>query len=208
MKTFKGIKIHETPKEILDPSHTCLVVWDVQNGLVDRIFNRDAFLKNLKGLLDGVRGRMPIAYSLITPLPKEFQSGWGLYSMMRRFKVDDPEKLPAFMSPGSKEREIPAEVAPQPGDLVIEKSTPNFFLGTNLELMMRNRGVTTLVFTGIATDIGVETTARDAGARGFYPVIASDCCSSMDQPSHDRSLAGMTRSMIVMDSMEILQNIP
>ena len=47
--------------------------------------------------------------------------------------------------------------------------------------MMKNRGVKSLIFTGIATEMGVELSARDAAARGFYPVIATDCVSSMNK---------------------------
>jgi nicotinamidase-related amidase len=207
VKNFNGVEVYETLPEIIAPKHTCLVVWDVQNGLVEGCFNRDVFLKNIQTLIEGVRGKLPIVYTLITPLPKTFQSSWGLYSMLRRFKVDDLEKIPVFMAPNSKEREIPEVVGSKPGDIVLEKATPNIFLGTNFESMMRNRGIQTLIFSGIATEIGVETSARDAGARGFYPVIATDCVSSRDQEAHERSLLNMTRSFIMADSSEILRNV-
>jgi nicotinamidase-related amidase len=189
MKTVNGVDIYENLKEIVAPSHTCLVVWDVQHGLVNRIFNKDAFLSSLQPLLEGVRGRMPIVYTLITPLPLAYQSGWNLLSMMRRFGVDDPAKLPPFMAPGSPEREIPEAVQPQAGDLQLEKATANIFLGTNFELMMKNRGVKSLIFTGIATEMGVELT---------------DCVSSMNQDSHDRSLANLARLTTLASSKEIL----
>jgi nicotinamidase-related amidase len=204
MKTFNGVDIYENLKEIVEPSRSCLVVWDVQQGLVNSIFNKDAFLASLKTLVDGVRGRMPIVYTLITPLPQAYQSGWSLLSMMRRFHVDDPAKLPVFMASGSPEREIPEIVKPRPGDLQIEKATANIFLGTNFELMMKNRGVKSLIFTGIATEMGVELSARDAAARGFYPVIATDCVSSMNKDGHDRSLANLARLTTLASSEEIL----
>jgi nicotinamidase-related amidase len=204
MKTIHGVEIYENLKETVDPAHTSLVVWDVQVGLVNRIFNKNAFLGSLQPLLEGVRGRMPIVYTLITPLPLAYQSGWNLLSMMRRFGVDDPTKLPAFMAPGSPEREIPEAVKPQAGDLQIEKATANIFLGTNFELMMKNRGVKSLIFTGIATEMGVELSARDAAARGFYPVIATDCVSSMNQDSHDRSLANLAKLTTLTSFKEIL----
>jgi nicotinamidase-related amidase len=204
MKIINGVDIYENLREIVDPSRACLVVWDVQLGLVNRIFNKDAFLGSLQPLVEGVRARMPIVYTLITPLPLTYQSGWNLLSMMRRYGVDDPAKLPAFMAPGSPEREIPEAVKPQAGDLQIEKATANIFLGTNFELMMKNRGVKSLIFTGIATEMGVELSARDAAARGFYPVIATDCVSSMNQDSHDRSLANLARLTTLASSKEIL----
>ncbi len=207
MKNFNGTHVFETLQEIVDPSHSCLVVWDVQNGLVDRIFNKEIFLERLKNLLVAIGGRMPVVYTLITPLPQKFQSSWGLYTMMKRFRVDDPSKLPVFMPPGSKEREVPPAVKPKPEDIVLEKATANIFLGTNFESLMRNRQIQTILFTGIATEIGVETSARDAAARGFYPVVLSDCVSSMDKDAHERSLLNMGKMFVVEDFSTIMKNL-
>ena len=85
------------------------------------------------------------------------------------------------MAIGSKEREIPEMIQPKDTDTVLEKSTASIFLGTNFEYMMRNHNVTTLIFTGIATEMGIESSARDASNRGFYPVVVSDCVSSFDR---------------------------
>jgi nicotinamidase-related amidase len=207
MKTFNQVEIYENLKEIVDPSHTCLVVWDVQNGLVNHIFNKDVFLNSLRTLTETLRGKMPIVYTLITPLPQTYQSGWNLSSMMKRFQITDPNKLPVFMAYGSPEREIPEAVKPQAGDILLDKSTPNIFLGTNFELMMKNRGIKSLIFTGIATEIGVEHSARDAAARGFYPVVVTDCVSSMNREAHERSLANLARITITAESKEILGSL-
>ena len=206
MKNNNGIIIYEDLAEIVDSKHSCLIVWDVQNGLVDKIFNREEFIGNLKFLKKNLRGKMPIVYTLITPVPKEFQSSWSFYSMMRRFNVKEVDKLPPFMSPGSKEREIPESLRPEEGDIVLDKPTPSIFIGTNFEYMMRNRGITTLIFTGIATEIGIESSARDASNRGFYPVVVSDCISSMDKDAHERSLKNLDKIVIVRSSAEILKS--
>ena len=66
---------------------------------------------------------------------------------------------PSFMALGSQEREIPELVKPILGDVVLEKPTASIFIGTNFENMMRNKGVTTLLFAGIATEIGIESSA-------------------------------------------------
>jgi nicotinamidase-related amidase len=205
MKNIHGIDIYENLKEIVDPAHSCLVVWDVQNGLAARIFNREAFLAALKPFIETLRGRMPVFYTLITPLSREFRSSWSFYSMMRRFRIDDPDKLPEFMAPGSPERLIPDTIKPQPGDVVLEKSAASIFLGTNFEFMLRNRNIDTILFTGITTEIGVESSARDASNRGFYPVVVSDCVSSMDKEAHDRSLQNMAKLFIVVNSGGILK---
>jgi nicotinamidase-related amidase len=197
--------VYETLPEIIDPAHSCLVVWDVQNGLVNRIFNKEEFLANTKKLVEGLRKSMPVVYTLITPPPREFQSSWYIYNVMRRYNVKDPDKLPAFMAPGSPEREIPDAVKPEKGDILLDKATASIFVGTNFENMMRSRGIKTLIFTGIATEMGVESSARDASNRGFYPVVASDCVSSMDREGHERSLKNMERLAIVKRSADILE---
>jgi len=207
MKEAHGIPIYENLKEIIDPGHSCLVVWDVQNGLLDKIFNRDEFLSALGNLIGRVRGRMPVVYTLITPPPRNFASSWSLYSMMRRFRVNSVGELPAFMAPGSKDREIPSAVTPKDGDVVLEKPAASIFIGTNFENLMRNRGVTTLIFTGIATEMGVESSARDASNRGFYPVVVSDCVSSMDREAHERSLKNLAKAAIVETSESVLNNL-
>ena len=205
MQKINGMTIYENIQEMVEPQHSCLIVWDVQNGLVDRIFNKEEFLVNLKNLIEKLRNRMPVVYTLITPLPKGFDSSWRYYSMMKRFNVDDISKLPPFMAIGSKEREVPEGVQPQPTDIVLNKSTASIFIGTDFEYMMRNRGITTLIFTGIATEIGIESSARDASNRGFYPVIVSDCVSSADREAHERSLENMAKLLIVEKSVNIVK---
>src|SRR5512136_278042 len=204
MKNINGVILYENLKEILDPKHSCLVVWDVQNGLVNRIFNKEQFLSSLKPILETLRGKMPVFYTLITPLPRTFASSWYLYSMMRRFNVDDVNKLPSFMASGSQERMIPAAVEPKSGDVVLEKSFASIFLGTNFEFMLRNRSITTIIFTGIATEMGIESSVRDASNRGFYPVVVSDCVSSADRESHERSLATLAKVLIVETSGNVV----
>jgi nicotinamidase-related amidase len=199
------IVVYETLSEIIDPGHTCLIVWDVQNGLVDRTFNKEEFIANLKGLVENLRNKMPVVYTLISPLPREFQSSWNIYNMMRRYNVKEVDKLPNFMPPGSREREIPEAVKPGKNDIMLDKSTASIFIGTNFENMMRNRGITTLIFSGIATEFGIESSARDASNRGFYPVVVSDCVSSMDKDAHERSLRNLNKIAVVKASADILK---
>jgi nicotinamidase-related amidase len=107
MKKRNGIIVYENLKEIVEPEHSCLVVWDVQNGLADRIFNKEDFMTNLKNFIEKLRGRMPVVYTLITPMHRDFTSSWSYFSMMRRFNVDDINKLPSFMAVGSKDVKYP-----------------------------------------------------------------------------------------------------
>ncbi len=207
MKKANGIEIYENLKEIVNHEHSCLVVWDVQNGLVSRIYNKTEFIADIKYLVNALRGKIPIVYTLITPAAKEFRSSWSYYAMMKRFGVDDPSKLPEFMAKGSNDRNIIDDITPQYGDILLEKPAASIFIGTYFEQMMKNRNINTLIFTGIATEIGVESSARDAANRGFYPVIAEGCVSSTDKDAHGRSLENMRKMFICENFNTIIENI-
>jgi nicotinamidase-related amidase len=69
--------------------------------------------------------------------------------------------------------------------------------------MLRNAGIITIVFTGIATEFGVESSARDAFNRGFYSVVVSDCVSSPFKDGHDRSLENMKNLITIINSKEV-----
>lgn len=204
-KTPKEVRVYRSLAEMAAKDHTALVVWDVQNGLVNSIFNKEEFLKNLRSLIDAARGQgIPIVYTRITPLPVDLESPLRLLMSMKRFGVDDPWKLPPFMRPGSPEAEIHSEVQPRPEDLVLDKHTYSIFIGTHFEFMMRNRGVETLLFSGLSTEMGIDSSARDSVNRGFYTTVVSDCVSSPDREAHGASLKNLQKICLVTPSADIV----
>ncbi len=193
-------------KEIIDPNHTALLVWDVQNLLVNGIFNKKEFLKDLKSFIEIARVKnIPIIYSKITPLPRDYESSFRTFMFMKRFNIKDPEKLPRFLIPGTPEAEIPSEISPLNTDVVIEKNTASIFIGTNFEYLMRNRGIDTILFTGIATEFGVASSARDSCNRGFYTVVVEDCVSSFNQKMHEMTLDILKTICLVESSQNIIK---
>ena len=73
--------------------------------------------------------------------------------------------------------------------------------------MARNAGIETLIIAGIATEVGVESTARDSSNRGFYTVVASDASSSSDKEAHERSTANMKKLFDVLTTDEIISDL-
>ncbi len=170
----------------LKPETTALVLWDIQKMLVDSIFNKEEFLANVKEVAAAARRKnIPVFSTRITPLPERFESPARKYMMRNRPKP----------APGAFDLVLPVE----PADIVLNKNTASIFVGTNFELMIRNAGISTLVFTGISTEMGIESSVRDAGNRGFFPVIVTDAVSSRSKEAHGRSLENL-KNMIPMVS--------
>jgi nicotinamidase-related amidase len=100
--------------------------------------------------------------------------------------VDEPMRFAAPPSPDWSDF-IP-ELDHQPGDIVILKRQWGAFYGTDLDLQLRRRGLKTIVLCGIATEFGVESTARDAYERGYEQVFAEDAMTGRSAESHANSI--------------------
>jgi nicotinamidase-related amidase len=81
-----------------------------------------------------------------------------------------------------------AELAGHPGDITVTKRNWGAFHGTDLDVQLRRRGVTQIVLTGIATSIGVESTARAAHEHGYHVTLVTDAMSDLDAETHDNSV--------------------
>jgi nicotinamidase-related amidase len=84
--------------------------------------------------------------------------------------------------------EIDEALKPQPGELVLNKLSAGAFTTTGLEQRLRHQGVEAVVVTGVATDVCVSTTAREAADRGFRTVVVSDACTTLSEQLHQANL--------------------
>jgi nicotinamidase-related amidase len=118
--------------------------------------------------------------------------------MVARRRRRDRESLastgtPALWHRGTFEHEVVAALEPAPGELVIDKNTSSAFSSTGIEWLLRNMNVETLVLVGMATDMCVETTARDAADRGFNVIVVEDATATFFEHHHRAALSGFAR---------------
>jgi biuret amidohydrolase len=103
---------------------------------------------------------------------------------------------------GSEQAQIIGQLSPQEGDIVVTHKRVNGFSGSNLDEQLRARGVDTLLFAGVATNVSVEGTARQASDLGYRTVVVSDACSAADQSAHDAALNSLRLLAEVITSAE------
>ena len=90
---------------------------------------------------------------------------------------------------GEPGHDIIPELYPVDGEPVIDKPGKGAFYQTDLDLVLRNRGIDTLFVAGVTTEVCVNTTVREANDRGFRCIVLSDCCASYFPEFHDAGLA-------------------
>ena len=138
--------------------NSALLIIDVQNGM----FLEGESVFNGKGLLQGIKALIKQARSAKIPL---------LY-------IQHNETAGYPLENGTYGWEIHSEISPEEGDIIIQKTTPDSFLKTILEQVLKEKGVEHLYLVGIQTEICVDTTCRSAFSKGYKVTLVSDLHST------------------------------
>ena len=166
----------------LDAKKTAVVVIDLQKGIFGRTgapHATDAVVANSTRLLAQARqaGALPLLVHV----------GGAADGADRLRPVADQAMRSMAALPSDWSDLIP-ELDRQPGDVEILKRQWGAFYGTDLDLQLRRRGLDTIVLCGIATEFGVESTARDAYERGYQLLFAEDAMTGVTAESHANSV--------------------
>jgi len=191
----------------LEPSSTALTIIDMQyatacrtTGLgknmkeqgkedvvvyrFDRIENM--LLPNITKLLEFFRkNKLSVIYITIG---SELPDYSDILPRRRRFIMS------ANNTKGNMEHEILDELKPLPNECVVNKLTAGAFNSSNIDSVLRAKGIKYILYTGVSTNVCVETTARDAADRGYYGIMVEDACGATIETLHNTALMNFRRS--------------
>jgi nicotinamidase-related amidase len=106
-------------------------------------------------------------------------------------RIGDKGPMGRILVQGEPGHDIIPELAPIPGEAVVDKPGKGAFYATNLDLILRNRDIAQLVICGVTTEVCVNTTAREANDRGYECLVLSDCTGSYFPEFHEQALRMM-----------------
>ena len=168
---------------LIDKTKTALVVIDLQKGIAampTQPHAPAAIIANAAKIADAFRkNQMPVFLVRVATSPD---------GKDRLVPVIDGENAWAKMQMPADWSEIIPELGPKKGDIVITKKQWGAFYGTELDLQLRRQKIETIVLCGIATNIGVESTARFAFEYGYQQIFVEDAMGSRSAAEHEHAI--------------------
>ena len=192
MKHSHGLAIPTTLHDVCDPQRMALLVYDMQVGICSQVKTAGQIVTRISGLLAIARQKgMRVAFTRHLSLPKTWMGATQFRTAMAWQGKDEPDSIAPWFLRDAPGFQIVTELAPMPEEAVFDKITMSAFEGTPLAIALRDCGILSVAMVGIATEVGIEPTARHAADLCFIPVIIADACGAGDEAAAGRSLEAL-----------------
>jgi biuret amidohydrolase len=192
VKQAFGLNIPQILEEIVQPSRCALIVYDMQAGIVPQISTGAEIEGRCVQLLRVAReAGLRIFHTRHFFLPPAAAGVGQLRRAMVWQRTEEPQETTCFIPQGSPAFQIVSALEPREGEVVVDKITMSAFEGTFLNLAMRDAGVDSFLIAGIALEIGIEPTVRQALDLNYLPVVIHDACGSRTEELKQRSLEAL-----------------
>lgn len=192
MRQAYGLDIPRTVEEAVDPARLALIVYDMQVGVLSQIADADRIVDAVTRTVEAARaGGFRVFYLRHMGLPKEVSGSARLRTAMAWQRVDEVDDVrPAFLR-DSPEFALTPELQPTAAETVFDKVTMSAFVGTPLDLVLRDCGIDSFAIVGVATEVGIEPTARHAADLNYLPILVTDACGAGNAQAGERSLESL-----------------
>jgi nicotinamidase-related amidase len=198
-----GRTIPVTTAELLREP-VALVVWDMQEGIARPATNFETLTANIPRLAAAARRRgSPVVYSQHFSVPIEHEDRPNLRTLWQR-AGEDASRLKSVFPAGSPGWQFTPETAPIESDVVLAKRRASFFEGTAFRALLAGSNIDVIVLTGVATDRGILSTAREAAFRGLFTVVVSDAVASHSDSAQEQGLKDLAAISSICTTDEVL----
>ena len=192
MKSAYGLSIPRTLEEVCDPQRVALLVYDMQVGILSQIKNGDKITQRVLKVLAAARDAgVRVFFSRHLSLPMELMGMFQFRMAMAWQRVDSPDQVDPWFLRDAPGFQIVPELAPLPSEGVFDKLTMSAFEGTWLDFALRDCGINAFIIVGVATEIGIEPTARHGADLGYIPVLVTDACGAGNDEAARRSIESL-----------------
>jgi biuret amidohydrolase len=187
-----GLEIPETLEEVCDPRRVALVVYDMQEGIVPHVREPEQLVARVSRVIDSARAAgARVVFTRHLSLPNELAGVFQLRTAMAWQRVERVEDVRALFAPDAPAYPLIEEMDPRSSEVVLDKLAMSAFVGTSLELLLRDCGVDAFVIVGAVLEIGIEPTVRHGCDLGFVPVVVTDACGVVDGEAGSRTLESL-----------------
>ena len=198
MQNAFGLNIPMTLEDVCNPDKMALLVYDMQVGIIGQLSGGAAFIQQVKTVVDAARThRLRIFFSRHTTLPNEVAGVSQLKGAMKLQQVANVADVKPNLLPNSSPHAIVPQLQPLTSEVAFDKLTMSAFVGSYLDLALRDARIEAIAISGAVLEIGVEPTVRHAVDLGYVPVLIQDACYSFSEQNRARSLENL-RSMSLM----------